>query len=204
MQYHEDVPYRVYDLQDHAFDAWSRLPRTDVNSSSGPPVGLAQADTLLHLYDLALKRPLIKQDDMIEIGKLTLQRDKIVRQAHEDSLRKKNKNRKKTKSSDDHSSSQMTEKYATKAYSAETLNEMRKDLEASMAKLQQDDDEENESTSRSDPSRLQSSPGKRPSALVAHSPFAKIRIGSSASNKLNYIINEVIMIYFLFLLVRHS
>ncbi len=204
MQYHEDVPYRVYNLKEHAFDAWSRFPRTDVNSSSGILVGLVHADTLLHLYDLALKRPLIKQDDMVEIGKLTLQRDKLLRLAFDESQRKKSKGRKKAKSGDDHSSSQMTEKYATKAYSAETLNQMRKDLETSMAKLQQDDEDENESTSKASTSRLQNSPEKRPSALVAQSPFAKIRIGSSASSKLNFIINEVIMMSSLFLLITHS
>ncbi|KAF8969663.1 SNF2 family N-terminal domain-containing protein [Flammula alnicola] len=188
MQHHEDVPYRVFDLNERVYKAWTRTPEPEPDS--GPrQTGFMHADRLLKLYDMVVQKPLIKEDAMIGWGEMVVTRDHVFRKAYEESLRKKGKGRKKAKHSDDlTSTSQMADNFAKKASAADTLRDMQKELDATMARLQRDELEDGGSSSS--PPQL-GSPTKRPSNLIASSPLAKMRIGSSASTKLNYIINEV-------------
>jgi hypothetical protein len=186
IQTHEDVPYRVFDLDQRVFDAWTRTPGLEPSASTRQ-TGLVHADRLLKLYDMVVKKPLIKVDAMVEWGQTVAARDIVLRQTYEDSLRKKGKGRRKAKHDDSTSSSQMADNFAKKASSADTLREMQKDLDATLGRLQADDDDDGMSANRS----IVGSPTKRLSNLVASSPLAKVRIASSASTKLNYIINEV-------------
>jgi len=177
----------VFDLDQGVFEAWTRTPGLEPLASTRQ-TGLVHADRLLKLYDMVVKQPLIKLDAMVDWGQTVAARDKVLRQAYEDALRKKGKGRKKTKRADDStSSSRMAENFAKKASAADTLREMQKDLEATLAKLQ--NEEEEDGTSANHPKV--GSPTKHLSNLVASSPLAKVRIASSASTKLNYIISEV-------------
>ena len=188
IQTHEDIPFRVLDLDQRVFDAWTRTPESEPLCPSHQ-TGLVHADRLLKLYDMVIQKPLIKIDDIVNWGQTVAARDKVFRQAYEASQRKKGKGRKKAKHADDPtSSSQMADNFAKKASAADTLREMQKELDATPARLQSDDvDDDGTSANNS----KVGSPTKRPSNLVASSPLAKVRIASSASTKLNYIINEV-------------
>ncbi|KIM48685.1 hypothetical protein M413DRAFT_437870 [Hebeloma cylindrosporum] len=187
IQTHEEIPFRVLDLDQRVFDAWTRTPGSEPLASPDQ-TGFVHADRLLKLYDMVIQKPLIKIDDMVSWGQTVAARDKIFRQAYEESLRKKGKGRRKAKHADDlTSSSQMADNFAKKASAADTLKEMQKELDATLARLQNDDDDDGTSANNSEVG----SPTKRPSNLVASSPLAKVRIASSASTKLNYIINEV-------------
>jgi len=187
IQTHEEIPFRVLDLDQRVFDAWTRTPGSE--PLAGPDqTGLVHADRLLKLYDMVVQKPLIKIDDMVNLGQTVAARDKVFRQAYEASQRKKGKGRRKAKHADDPtSSSQMADSFAKKASAADTLREMQKELDATLARLQNDDDDDGTSANNS----KVGSPTKRPSNLVASSPLAKVRIASSTSTKLNYIIDEV-------------
>jgi len=203
MQQHEDVPYRVFNMIDPVYDAWTRIPGKEPSCPSNQ-TGFLQADRLLKLYDMILQKPLIRQNAMIEWGEAVATRDQVFRKAYEESL-KKGKGRKKTKHSDDPSSSSlMADNFAKKASAAETLREMQKELDVTMARLAKEEDDGELSSSDGTgrqvdiPSLPAGSSSRRPSNLVASSPLARVRIGSSASTKLNYIINEVSVCAFRF------
>jgi hypothetical protein len=188
IQTHEEIPFRVLDLEQRVFDAWTRTPGSELLASPDQ-TGLVHADRLLKLYDMVVQKPLIKIDDMVNLGQTVAARDNVFRQAYEASQRKKGKGRRKAKHADDPtSSSQMADSFAKKASAADTLREMQKELDATLARLQNDDDDDDGTSANN--SKV-GSPTKRPSNLVASSPLAKVRIASSASTKLNYIINEV-------------
>lgn len=194
MQNHEDVPYRVYDMVQPVFDAWSRTPGSEPNSAHNQ-TGFLHADRLLKLHDMVVQKPLIRVDAMLEWGKAVDSRDQAFRRAYRESFQKKTKGRKKGRyinDNDHHSGSMMADNFAKKASAADTLKEMQTELDATLTRLSREDEGERGLPVTS------SYPASRPlSTLVASSPLARIRVGSSTSSKLNYIINEVHRSYYL-------
>lgn len=188
MQDHEDIPYRVYGLDERVYSAWTRMPEQESRADL-EQTGFLHADRILKMHDMVMQKPLIREDNMVSLGRTVAQHDSVFRKAFQESQHRKNKgNRKKSKHNDELTTeSLMADSFAKKASAADTLKEMQTELDATMARLQKEDDDDNGS-----PSTPQvGSPSKRPSVLVASSPLTKMRIGSSASAKLNYIINEV-------------
>lgn len=188
MQDHEDIPYRVSGLDERVYNAWTRTPGTEPGADPDQ-TGFLHADRILKLRDMILPKPLIREDNMVAWGRAVAQRDAMFRKAFEESQRRKNKGScKKSKHNEELTTeSLMADSFAKKASAADTLKKMQTELDATMARLQREDEDDN-----CPPSTPQvGSPSKRPSALVASSPLTKMRIGSSASAKLNYIINEV-------------
>ena len=182
MQAHEDVPYRVCQMKEDIYHAWTRTPGKEP-SSKPEQSGFLHADRLLKLYDIVKKKPLIPQPALIELGHRVTIRDQAFRRAYEESQRKR-KARKNTKHNEE--SSQMASDFAKKASAAETLREMQQELDATLARLAKDEDENstvNHNPIQPDVNHL--------SRLAALSPLATTRIGPSASSKLNFIINEV-------------
>jgi hypothetical protein len=192
-QFHEDVVYRVYDLNERVYQAWTRTPGQEQNSDPRQN-GFLHADRLLKLHKMVIDKPLIKEEGMVARAQAVVEQDHIFRLEYEESERKKGKRRRKAKKGDDFLSSafggQMTDNFAKKASAAETLAEMRKELQVTLARIEREEAEEYGSTPPPGPTLLSGSPN-RPSRLIASSLLAKMRIGSSASSKLNYIINEV-------------
>ncbi|KAJ3516660.1 hypothetical protein NLJ89_g1000 [Agrocybe chaxingu] len=212
VQNHEDVPYRVYNFQDRVFDIWTR---TGGREPYWPPelTGFMHADRLLKLYDMILQKPLIGPEGMVEWGRAVVARDLAFRRAFEEAQRRKEGRsgspRKKSGNKDtgDQASSTTTESlmvdtFAKKASAVETLREMQKELEATMARLAKEEEEGTDKDENQSPGQEPETPSsqigvhaqaqnRRPSRLAASSPLAKVRIGSSASSKLNYIISEI-------------
>lgn len=188
MQAHEDIPYRVFHMNEDIYDVWSRTPGKEPSCNSNQ-TGFMHADRLLSLYDILTDKPLISQPGLIELGHQIGIRDQAFRKAYQESQRRR-KGRKNTKHNEElstSSQSQMADNFAKKASEADTLREMQRELDATLARLARDeDDPEPDSIVDHDPQV------KRLSTLAAASPLAMTRIGSSASSKLNYIINEVI------------
>ena len=192
MQAHEDVPYRVSHMNDDIYDAWTRTPGQEPMCNSNQ-TGFMHADRLLKLYEILERKPLISQPALIELGHRVGVRDQAFRTAYEESQRKK-KGRKNTKHNEERSissQSQMADNFAKKASAGDTLREMQQELDATLARLDRDEDDF-EQASTADRNPIQSPQAKRLSNLAAASPLATTRIGPSASSKLNYIIDEVI------------
>lgn len=191
MQAHEDVPYRVSHMRDDIYQAWTRTPGSEPSCSSDQ-TGFMHADRLLKLYEILQKKPLISEPALIELGQRVTIRDQAFRRAYEESLRKR-KGRKNTKHNEELSASSqslMADNFAKKASATDTLREMQRELDATLARLARDEDDlEPNSTVEHNSIQPQL---KRLSNLAAASPLATTRIGPSASSKLNYIINEVI------------
>ena len=193
IQAHEDVPYRVFEMKDNIYLAWTRTPGSEPSCKS-EQTGFIHADRLLKLYDILKKKPLISQPALVELGDRIAIRDQAFRRAYEESQRKR-KGRKNTKHNDDFNSSsqsQMADNFAKKASATDTLREMQEELDAALTRLAKDEDDTEQNSTVEH--ILMQPQVNRPilSNLAAASPLATTRIGPSASSKLNYIINEVV------------
>ncbi|PPQ63287.1 hypothetical protein CVT24_006812 [Panaeolus cyanescens] len=179
MQKHEDVPYRVFNVDPAVFEAWTRMQRY----SEDNPSRYMHADRLMTLRDIVNRRPLISTEVIIKHAEKVSREDAIIRSEYEKLLSKKSKGTKRPKSMEEHTA----DNFAKKASSADTLKEMQKEFDASIARLNLDEDE------IVPPASLQSSPNQlASSALLSQSAYSKIRVGSSGSAKLNYILDEVL------------
>lgn len=175
LQSHEDVPYRVHSLGRPIFEAWTRTTHS-LDSDGDLSCGYIHPDRLRGLRNLVLSKPLVSQDDLIEAGVYTAEQDAKQKVAYQESLKRK-KPSKSLRNHDDSASRKATQA-AKKAADPNTIKEVQKELAA-----QVDTDVELTSPGRSHV--------HRPSALVSKSHIAHTRLGSSASTKLNFIINEV-------------
>ena len=188
MQVHEDVPYRVSHMNKDIYDAWSRTPGKEPMCNSNQ-TGFLHADRLLRLYDILTEKPLISQSALIELGHRVGFRDQAFRKAYEESQRKR-KGQKNSKHNElsASSQSQMAGNFAKKACDTDTLREMQRELDATLARLAGDEDVPEQNSTVDHDSQV-----RRLSTLAAGSPLATMRIGTSASSKLNYIMHEVIL-----------
>ena len=177
------------------FDVWTRIPGNEAHAPVNQ-TGFLHADRLLKLYDMVIQRPLIRENAMIEWGCAVAKRDEAFRKAYDESLHRKNRGRKKGKAhNEDYApGSMMADNFSRKASAANTLKEMQKELDATLTRLSTEEDMDDEWFANRPEIMVPAppSPSRHVSTLVASSPLAKMRIGSSASTKLNYIINEVI------------
>jgi hypothetical protein len=186
------------------FDSWTRTPGfKEINNPT--LIGLVHADRLLKLQSLTFSRPLINETLILEQGSEVAKTDKEHREAFEESF-KRNKNKHSRKYSHSNvkpgavtavAATDNTEVHAgfkvdnaaKKAMAPNTLKEMRKELDQSLAKLEKEEGEdEDEIVSANTESNTIS--GNAPSVLLRSSILAGVAVGSSASSKLNYIINE--------------
>lgn len=190
MQTHEDVPYRVSNMVKPVFDAWTRTPDMGLDQGNDQ-TGFLHADRLLKLHDMLIQRPLIRQHAMVEWGQAVAVRDQAFRNAYEKSLIKGKGRRKTNRNSNgdyNHPGSQLADEVAKKASAADTLKAIQTELDTTLTRLSSEDETGSAPTTAS-MSTSSSALGLTP-ALIASSPLAKMRIGTSVSTKLNYIIKE--------------
>jgi hypothetical protein len=73
---HEDVPYRVFNLDEDIFRAWTRTPS---GNACYPYSGMIHCDRLLRVRDEIVNRPLMMKEDLILHGKRVDQHEALVR-----------------------------------------------------------------------------------------------------------------------------
>ncbi|KAJ6501924.1 P-loop containing nucleoside triphosphate hydrolase protein [Mycena sanguinolenta] len=176
LQNHEDVPFRVYDLKQPVFEAWTRTthsPDPD-HTLYSQCCGYIHPDRLRELKNHVLKQPLISQDALITKGINVAEEDAKMKAFYLESLKRKRTS--KSSHSQEDSGSRKATQAAKNAADTETMKKVEKELAAL-------------SSDSSPPAR---NDVHRPSALVAKSHIANTRLGCSASSKLNFIINEVL------------
>lgn len=175
MQEHEDVPYRVSHISDDVYQTWTRTHTPDSEPSCNPNQDrFIHPDRLLGMRNALKERPLISPPELINLGRLTeVIEETFGRECDQSQLEKK--------------AWKIGDKFAKKASKPETLKEMQRTLDTALARLAEDEgDSDLEGNSNF---------GQPPQVdlLSAASFLATTRIGGSASSKLNFIINEVIL-----------
>lgn len=193
VQYHEDVPHRIFNMDPSLFKSWSRI--VDKEPDSDPSFsGLMHNDRLIRLRRFVTKHPLRGLDHLVSLGAEVAEKDRLDRQAYTQSMMKKKDYKKDERKSgryiDDSSGTQKARTAATKAAAQETLTEMQKELAKSLARLEGFENEESGLPSKAFTDSY-STTDESTSELLAQSILAPVRLGSSASTKLNYILNDV-------------
>ncbi|KAG5341489.1 hypothetical protein C0989_010062 [Termitomyces sp. Mn162] len=189
IQTHEDVPYRVTGLSNRLFTAWTRTFRPESGHVESF-VGFIHFDRLLKMQECVIQRPLISENDFIACGFEVQANDIQLRRRYIESL--KGKDRKSATKVRPHeeeiNASFKAEDAAKKARNPETLKEMKEDLNIAMTHLNDSVDDDGIPPPRtSDPSP--NLPGEN---ILSASLLGPVQIRSTASSKLNYIINEVL------------
>lgn len=185
IQDHEDVPYRIHGIDQPIFDAWTRTPQPEILHNS-QPIHFMHADRLLRIRTEVTSRPLISQERIVELGTSVLKKDRINRQVYKEAQKDRRKSRRRSSvlKTGDNNSSLKADTAAKKAKDKSTLKEMQKELDVAITQMEREEEEEL-------PSKPLPEPLFNGGGLLAKSLLGKSRLGSSASSKLNYIINEV-------------
>ncbi|KAF8624131.1 hypothetical protein AX15_006036 [Amanita polypyramis BW_CC] len=191
LQTHEDVPYHVSHMNPQVFEAWTRTPQED----AGSPMmnGFMHVDRILKLHDYVTRRPLAQVDPIVSEGRRIAEEDSELRRLFIESQKKKSKggNNKRTAQIQDEHPSELADSAAKKARAAGTLKEIQKELDASIIRPERETERDSSGAQTTTSNSAQPESFSGYSVLLASSPFAYIRIGHSASSKINWIINEV-------------
>ncbi|KAG5644225.1 hypothetical protein DXG03_008820 [Asterophora parasitica] len=189
MQSHEDVPYRVMGISRNIFEAWTRTPQPE-ETYNRSQVGFMHSDRLLKMQDLIIHRPRIAEAAFIEEGENVVANDELLRRLYIESQKGKDWKGQKAKPHQDEINAVLkAEDAAKKARDPTTLKEMQKDLDNAMTRLNDHEGEE-------DQGHAELLAGSRPfefhgGSILSTSLLGSVRLSSTASTKLNYIINEV-------------
>lgn len=179
-----DVPYRVRGLQQAIFDAWTRTPQKE-NAHDKSQTGFIHADRLLKMQQLVVQRPRISEESLIVNGASVAAYDE---QLHQQMIQREKSTKKSGKQPENAASSLLAADAVKRAMDANNLKEMQKDLEAALAR--RDDLEDDEDLDASPLSTITRT-GYHGGSLLSTSLLGNVRLGCTASTKLNYIMNEV-------------
>ncbi|THV03958.1 hypothetical protein K435DRAFT_714928 [Dendrothele bispora CBS 962.96] len=201
IQTFEDVPYYVHNVKPSVFQTWSRLPDDTwtLSNATNSISGLMHPDRLTRLRRLVVRNPLFTETKICAVGREVSENDQKLREQYMEMVRKKERKEKRERRDvsktpkhipvkPQHDAQAPTQKVliANKtASSSETVADMQKEL----ARLKMLEDGEMDPSAVSD---LNARQAEQPSMLLHSSVIADIRVGSSASTKLNYIVNEVL------------
>ncbi|GLB34634.1 putative SNF2 family protein N-terminal domain [Lyophyllum shimeji] len=193
MQCHEDVPYRIRGIGRRIFEAWTRMPQSEP-THDGSLVGFIHSDRLLKMQDLIIQRPRMSEDVFIEWGGTVAAEDVLLRRLYVES-QKGNERKSNTKikpHQEEINAGLKAEDAAKKARDPNTLKEMKKDLDIAMTQLNEYEDGEGHSAHPTALSVFAPAFEPHGGSILSTSLLGSARLGSTASSKLNYIINEVL------------
>jgi hypothetical protein len=176
------VPFRIYNLEEQVFNAWTRTKGSEFLIYNSP-IGFIHADRLCKMRDHALARPLISINDMVRRGNEIAKEDFEHLQL-EEVLDRRKKPRSDQKAHTKGVSQSKAARFAKSGAGAENIQEIRKELAAALRKLEDVPPEGSTKLSTSPPV-------EQATSCLLSSLLARARIGSSCSTKLNYLLNEV-------------
>ncbi|KIL67165.1 hypothetical protein M378DRAFT_191789 [Amanita muscaria Koide BX008] len=181
-QSNEDVPYHVSRMNHRVFEVWTRTCQKD--PATPMMNGVMHVNRILRLHDFVVQRPLAIEEVIVEEGRRISEEDLKLRRRFIEAQEKKGRGNKKSLPLQDEHVSELAGNATKKARAPDTLKEMQTELSVSIARLE---DGENVLPAAATPRHSGSSYSEVPSS----SPHAQIRIGHSASSKINWIINEI-------------
>lgn len=186
MQCHEDIPYRVFDMNQRIYQQWSRTVGSEPGSATNQR-GFLHADRLLKLRNIVINEPLTNEAKLVEWGKFVTKNDLHFHQLYEESQRRKNKGQVERRHTNGLAllENWMPDSFARKP----GARGIQKALELVSQKEMEDENDETPWILSIDKQL------HYPSPLLASSPVRDVRVGPSASSKLNYIINEVRVLF---------
>lgn len=192
IQYHEDVPYRIHNMALPLLNAWTRIRAfesvsPDQNRTHGD--GIIHIDRLLKMRRDIVQHPLRSQEVMIQLGQHVAEKDRLSRDIYVNSLKVQKGSKAEIRKSGrylEDSKGLKAASAAKRAVDHDTLQQMRAVLKASLDRLEHLEAGGDEAVST-----IPVIPDVQPSALLASSVLAGVRVGRSLSSKLNYIIDEV-------------
>jgi hypothetical protein len=180
MQSHQDVPFRVYNMEKPIFEVWTRTPGSEP-SIFNPPTGFMQPDRLLKMRSHVFARPLISPAALIGCGRTVVEEESEQRHLYHESLKSPKKKSDRRSNNKDNTPQSKATQWAKSGGGAETLQEAKRELSAVM--------KERDGVSNCPPSTPRADVASL--TLLRTSCLVRVRVGSSCSTKLNYILNEV-------------
>ncbi|KAF7302336.1 Helicase C-terminal domain-containing protein [Mycena chlorophos] len=187
IQTHEDVPYLVSNLSVEIYEAWSRTAKPSLAANSQAYI---HPDRARKLRELMIRQPLASEELVCQVGQQTAKEDAEWREHYQEVERRKSKGKGRTGGKERTAAASMLRKakstQAVKdASDASTVQAMQKELkEAIEAEMELELDLGLRTVERT--------ATVVPSVLLAQSHIAKTRLGTTASSKLNFIIQEVL------------
>ncbi|KAG6817775.1 hypothetical protein H0H87_003183 [Tephrocybe sp. NHM501043] len=189
IQEHEDVPYRISGLKPSLLSSWTRILQHE-SGHDGSLGSFVHSDRLLAMQKSVIQRPRITEEDFIKNGTDVAERDALLRRLFIESQkgRDRNSTQKVRPHQEDINAVLKVEDAAKKARDPGILKEMKKDLGIAMNRLADDDDNPS-----SHPAIWTQSLRYHGGSILSGSLLGSVRVCSTASSKLNYIINEVLL-----------
>lgn len=172
--------------------SWTRMPVEHETAVPQAAELLLHVDRLRKLREALVARPLADVDHLVTVGHAISAADAKHRELLEAVEKRKSKSRRRkivSQLDDDAQKASKAADAAKKASAPDKLKEMRRELQAALARLevlQSGEDNQAAVTGHQTPRHL----GAEPPELLRTSPFSRVRMGSTASSKLNFIINE--------------
>ncbi|KAJ3846868.1 hypothetical protein EV368DRAFT_52122 [Lentinula lateritia] len=184
VQMHEYMPYLVFNIPPPILKEWSRLPDH-----------LIPADRLLQLQQRVHRCPLSDEIQLCSFGREISEIDNQHRLILEELTQKRGKRKEKEKKPAlpvvlTNLKTQTARRKASSNDRDHRIREMRKDLQASLARLDALEDDGSPVVSSSLKIKIPASMNQN-SILLYQSPVAHAHVQSTASSKLNYILEEV-------------
>lgn len=187
---HEDIPYRVYNMPQMIFEAWTRTelklghtPPEELTAVDSPAMVLMHPDRLAKLRKAILSEPLISTTQLAQWGNAIGSEDRQNRELYLENQKIRKKNRRRGKDSDN----PKTKTTLDSVWKITSAGKMKEERVLHLAQEKQ----KQKAFFEEDRTVLNSSTPDDALAAKATSPLAGVRVGQSASSKLNFIIAEV-------------
>lgn len=190
---HEDVPYRVYNLDEDIFRSWTR---TSPERGMFPCSGIIHCDRLIRMRDEILARPLMSKQDLLQEGVMITEQDKLIRKSLK-TQRSIKRGDCSTRSSTTHEAESSGKRSALATSKGQVdqakVQEVHRELQIALDRKEALDAAEDSKLLVSSQHSIlwNTCQNTGLSTRLRFSPLGRVSFGLSASSKLDFILNEV-------------